>query len=263
MKKWIFLLPVLLFAACQPEEDPDIELGPLPAPPEFSMQLSPDNPNVVLLQDLSQGAFARLWEMPGGTPNSSTEPQVEVLYAKAGTYTITLHIAAEGGNGTANASKTITIEQDATLACDDKLALLTGDCNAEGKCWTFSTEAGAVTVGSDYGLDDWFTSTANGLQAEQYDDSFCFFFDGFVFVYANNGTTIDPWSGYVPVAYDPAPTTFTFSPGTGRDGRDQILLPEGYFMGVWDSGNVLDIETLTETELVVRTPIVDQDGNPT
>ncbi len=252
---------LIILAACDPEMDEDITLGPLPEPPAFSVEIVPGDSNRVVVKDLSSGNFDRLWTFEGGEPATSGLAEDTVFFAKAGVYTVTLHVAANGGNGTASASEEVTILTDAEVACDETIALLTGDCEAAGKCWMFTTSAGAITVGPTYGSSDWFTSNEGSLDPAQYDDRWCFFFEDRTFVYENNGATVNPWEGYVPVPYDPPPASWSFRPGAGQDGVDQIALSEGYFMGVWDSGPKLDIVTLTETELVVRAYIVDQEGN--
>ena len=50
------------------------------------------------------------------------------------------------------------------------------------------------------------------------------------------------------------------SKGTGAGGSDQLILPEGAFLGVWDSGPVYDIVSVSETQLVVRSKIINADG---
>src|SRR5690606_6087639 len=110
---------------------------------------------------------------------------------------------------------------------------------------TFTTAPGAVKVGPAYGDFSWFTSTENGLQGAQYDDRFCFTFEGFRFVNDNNGQSVNPWNGYVAEDYDPGISEFQFLEGTGMEGRDQIILPDDQFMGVWDADNVMDVVTLT------------------
>jgi hypothetical protein len=122
--------------------------------------------------------------------------------------------------------------------------------------------AGAVKVGPTYDDFSWFTSPVNGLQAEQYDDRFCFTFEGLVFQNKNNGASIDPWDGYKAKPYNPGLSEFTFIEGSGINGRDQIIIPDNQFMGVWDSDNVLDIVLLTESELTVRGRQRAQDGTP-
>ena len=262
MKLQHTLVFLLLLGACEAYEPDDITLGPLPAAPEFRVEVLADDPNYVVVEDLSQGFFSRTWTFPGGTPERSTEALDTIFYRKAGQYTITLHAAAMGGNGTASQTQTVTIAQDAATACTDEITLLAGGCEAgDGKCWTFTNAQGAVKVGPTPGSAEWYTSPADGLQAAQYDDRFCFYFEGNRFVYANNGQTIDPWNGYVPVNYNP-PTNYTFTliPGGGENGELRVELPEGAFMGVWDAGNIYDIVSLTETRLVVRTPFLNGGG---
>ena len=63
-------------------------------------------------------------------------------------------------------------------------------------------------------------------------------------------------------SFTPKEVIFTAAEGTGNEGRDQIILPNDQFMGVWDADNVMDVVTLTENELVVRARLRGQDGTP-
>jgi hypothetical protein len=148
------------------------------------------------------------------------------------------------------------------MECTPKMALLTGDCGPTGKCWTFTTAGGAVKVGPGYNDFSWYTSPVNGLQAAQYDDVYCFTFDDLTFENQNNGQSVNPWNGYQPENYDPGITEFIFLEGTGTDGRDQIIIPDNQFMGVWDADNVMDVISLTEDQLVVRARLCGQNGVP-
>lgn len=253
---------VLFLAACDPSIDEDIMIPALPEAPSIAIEVSSDDPNKIIIKDVSDGFFARVWDLPGGTPENSVLEQDTVLFRKAGTYTITLHAAKEGGGGTSSSSQTINIEEDAILDCSEEITFLTGGCdNLQGKCWTFSQIGGAVSVGPEPGSSEWFSSRESGLEPAQYDDSFCFNFTGSSFQYRNNGQTIDPFNGYAPVDYDP-PTDLTYflEAGGGESGQTRIILPEGAFMGVWDSGPLYDIVLLSEDELVVRSQIVGSDG---
>jgi hypothetical protein len=269
MKKltYLFILSIFAFAACEPFQDADIELGAAPSSPEFSIEYVQGDSNTIIVKDLSSGNFSRVWSFgenaSGQTPlkRTSTSAIDTVTYLKAGTYTVTLYVAGESGGGTAQNAKIITVSNDAITGCTGTIALLTGDCLPAGRCWTFSQVAGAVTVGPSPGDGSWYASPAAGLAAEQYDDAFCFFLDGNVFQYNNNGATINPFNGYAAEPFNlPADLTWTYSPGTGDGGKDQIILGAGLFMGVRDASNVLDIITISETELVVRAPIVNVDG---
>lgn len=259
-----YLLPmIMLFAlACEPERDDDFTIGPGPDDPQMSIELVEGDSNRVVIKDLTPGSFQRLWDLPGGTPKTSTDAIDTILYTDAGEYMITLYVSRAGGSGTTSVSQKITIVKDAPLPCTPKLELLTGGCGADGKCWTFSTAGGAVKVGPTYGDFSWYTSPEGGLQDAQYDDQYCFTFQGSVFQNKNNGQTVNPWNGYVPEDYNPGISEFLFLEGTGTEGRDQIILPDDQFMGVWDADNVMDVMKLTETELVVRMRIRAQNGTP-
>lgn len=269
MKKltYLFILSILAFAACEPYQDADIDLGTPPASPEFSVEMMAGDSNTFIVKDLSNGNFTRVWNFgtnaDGQTPlkRTSTLAIDTVTYLKAGTYTITLYVSASNGSGTSQNSKTISVANDAVTGCSGTVALLTGDCLPAGRCWTFSQVAGAVTVGPAPGDGSWYASPAAGLVADQYDDSFCFFLDGNEFQYNNNGLTVNPFDGYQAQTFNyPSDLTWTFSPGTGDGGKDQIILAPGLFMGVRDSGPTLDIVSISETQLVVRAPIVNIDG---
>lgn len=259
----LFWLLILAVAACSPVEENDIDLPAQPAAPTFSMEYLAGDSNRIVVQDLSTGFFDHTFDFPGGIPAKSKRAVDTVFYTKAGDYLVTLYAAGEGGGGVSQSTKVARINQDATALCDPLVGLLTGSCEAAGKCWTFTHAAEAVRVGPVPGSTEWYKSPANGLQAAQYDDLFCFYFDGAKFQYANNGQTVDPWNGYAAVPFTP-PTNLTWliSKGTGDAGADQIVLPAGTFIGTWDSGPVYDIAKLTATELVLRSPIRNQNGTP-
>jgi hypothetical protein len=263
-KQIFFLIAVSIFglSACAPERDDDFHLPDGPAAPEFSVEMVAGDSNRVVVRDLSGGNFQRLWDLPGGTPKTSVKELDTILYSKAGDFTITLFVSKADGSGTASASKPISILIDAPVSCSPKMSLLTGECGAGGKCWTFTHAPGAVKVGPTYDDFSWYTSPVDGLQAAQYDDGFCFTFENVVYQNKNSGASVDPWNGYSVKPYDPGVSDFTFLAGTGISGRDQLLIPDDQFMGVWDSDNLLDIISLTETELIVRARQRAQDGTP-
>lgn len=263
MKNIYYILLVMLtgFFACNPTSEKDVVLGPLPGTPEFSVDFAPDDSNRVVVKDLSGQGFVRLWSAPGANPTTSKLETDTLYFPKKGTYEVTLYISAKGGNGTASASKSIIIPHDAVTPCSGPIGLLTGDCGSAGKCWKFSLEAGAIAVGPTAGSSEWFRSPANGLVPSQYDDRYCFNFDGNVYDYQNQGFTVNPFNGYVDEAYNPVEGPWQFSPGTGANGVDQIILTHGQFVGTRDSYSQLDIVKLTETELVVRTNFATATGD--
>ena len=193
-------------AACDPSDRDDAAFGSLPAKPEMRVEILAENPNRVVVEDLSEGFFSRVWDLPGATPASSTKRLDTVLYTTAGDYEINLYASASGGAGAAVSSSAVSIEQDAEGQCDEESKLLTGGCEeASVKCWTFSRVEAAVKVGPVPGSGEYYTSPEDGLQDEQYDDSYCFSFSGSGFEYRNNGLTVFPDQGFTPLPYDPPP----------------------------------------------------------
>jgi hypothetical protein len=260
-KMLLIAVSALLVWGCAPDRDDEFSLPNAPGAPSFSVEMVPGDSNRMVIKDLSGDNFQRLWNLPGGLPKTSTKAIDTVFYSDAGTYTITLFVSKSDGSGSPSASQQITILKDGPLSCNGKYELLT-NCGATGKCWTLSKAAGAVKVGPSYDDFSWFSSPENGLQNEQYDDGFCFTFENLVFENRNNVASVNPWNGYQAEAYDPGVSDFTYIEGSGISGRDQILLADDQFMGVWDCDNVLDVVKLTATELVVRGRQREQNGTP-
>lgn len=270
MKQFISTLYILAIAVtsciylsgCEPQRDDDYSISPSPNTASFSAHVLESDSNRVVITNLTDGGFQHLWNLPGGLPKTSVKSVDTIFYSDAGTYTITLFVSKSDGTGTVSASQQINILRDAPLECSDKLALLTGGCKVDGKCWTFSNAGGAVKVGPNYGDYSWYVSPEGGLQAAQYDDRYCFYFDDFVFINDNNGQSVNPWNGYQAEDYNPGISEFQFLEGTGTGGVDQLIIPDEQFMGVWDADNVMDVISLTENELVVRMRICAQNGEP-
>lgn len=257
----LFFFLLLFLSACDPARDDDYSAGPLPSEPQFTARVLDTDSNRVLISYEQTDAFQVFWNLPGAIPKTSTLLTDTILYTDSGEYTITLFVSKVNGAGTASSSKKVQILKDAPLECTAKYELLTS-CGSTSKCWTYSTVGGAIKVGPDYGDFSWYTSPENGLQDAQYDDVYCFTFIDFVFENRNNGQSVNPWNGYAAEDYNPGISEFLFLEGTGTDGRDQIIIPDDQFMGTWDTDNVMDVISLTETELIVRARICGQDGAP-
>ena len=96
IKNITFLLAILLFAvACEPVQDPEIELPAVPTTASFSAEPSADNANLIIIKDLSTGFFNRLWDLPGGTPSRSDLAVDSIFFSRAGEYILTMYAAAE------------------------------------------------------------------------------------------------------------------------------------------------------------------------
>lgn len=250
----------LALVACQPFEEDGITLpGGPSASFNHSYVVNPDgsvDSNRVAFASTVGDGFLHFWSFGNGL--TSTLPVDTVYYPQAGTYEVSYQVFNAGGS--AEATDEVVIENTLELPCEGPMALLTG-CD-EQKTWFWSQEAGAISVGPQPGSSEWYASPAGGLVDEQYDDSYQFTFDGNSYVYENNGGTVNPYEGYIVSALEVPEMMFVFSEGTGDDGEDQIILPNCWFMGVWDSGPVYDIVELTADRMVVEAPFQNGDCSP-
>lgn len=252
-----------LITGCKPYEEEGIELPGAPsasfswnfidAVDSLGQVIGVDSNRVALIADPVDGAFLHLWDFGNGQTSDQTADTA--YYPQEGDYTITYSVHTAGGMGTASA--TVNIAQTLELPCEGNLALLTG-CENQ-KTWKFSDEIGAISVGPDPYSTEWYSSPPGSLESFQFDDRYQFTEDG-IYVYNNNGSTMNPFEGYVETELAIDPTTYFMSEGTGTSGEDQINLSAFSetlcgFMGVWDSGPVYDILELTEDRLVIHGPI--------
>ena len=75
MKKTLLFtaLFALALVGCKPDRDDEIQLPAAPAAPNFSVEMLAGDSNRVVIKDLSDSNFQRLWDLPGGTPKTSTK----------------------------------------------------------------------------------------------------------------------------------------------------------------------------------------------
>lgn len=257
--KYLTLSIVVFFAACEPFVEDGIGLPPQPDAPTFVIE-STDNPNKKVIKFNEDGYFDHIWGMPGGIPNSSTLRTDTVFYVNAGTYDITLHASAVGGGGASSSTQSVVIDEDAAIECNDDLTLLTDECTS--KCWKLSTDAGSITLGPEPLSSEWFSST--GLDGAQIDDLWCFDFEGAAFRYENNGNTFSACANYSVVEDYTIPANMIYSvvPSNSLFSDLKIVLPDGFWMGIEDSGNEYEIVDLTEDQMILVTPLTPCDNSP-
>lgn len=250
----------LIVQGCKPYEEEGIDLPGAPsasfswnfidAVDSLGQVVGIDSNRVFVSAAPVEGAFLQLWDFGNGQTSDQTSDTA--YYPQEGDYTIRYSVHTAGGMG--QASETINIAQTLELPCEGNLALLTG-CENQ-KTWKISEEIGAISVGPDPYSTEWYASPPAGLETFQYDDRYQFTEDG-VYIYNNNGSTMNPFEGYVETEIAIDPTSYFMSEGTGTSGEDQISLSSFSetvcgFMGVWDSGPVYDILELTEDRLVIH-----------
>ncbi len=254
------IIAICFLTACEPEQDESIDIGALPAAPQFTAEVLTDEPNRVAVAITSDGYFDYVWDAPEALPATSKLVVDTFFYQSAGEHVITLHAAAEGGSGTASSSQTVTILEDAMTVCDETLELLTNNCAI--RCWKMSEAPGGVKVGPVPLSGEWYTSP--GLDVSQINDRWCFEADGLAHTYDNGGSTFSACQGFVEVANYPIPVGVTYSvlPSSSTFADFEITLSEGW-MGVEDSGPFYEIISISETELTLLTPTKPCDGSPT
>ena len=250
----------LIVQGCKPYEEEGIDLPGAPsasfswnfidAVDSLGQVVGIDSNRVFVSAAPVEGAFLQLWDFGNG--QTSDQISDTAYYPQEGDYMIRYSVHTAGGMG--QASETINIAQTLELPCEGNLALLTG-CENQ-KTWKISEEIGAISVGPDPYSTEWYASPPAGLATFQYDDRYQFTEDG-VYIYNNNGSTMNPFEGYVETEIAIDPTAYFMSEGTGTSGEDQISLSSFSetvcgFMGVWDSGPVYDILELTEDRLVIH-----------
>ncbi len=259
----IFLFSIILigtFTSCDSYVEDGIDLPALPDDPTFTLEEDPNNPNRIIVKFSEEGFFSHVWDLPGGTPTTSTLNVDTIFYVKAGMYDITLNAAATDGGGTASSTQSIIIAEDAVIECDDNLTLLTDECTS--KCWRLAQTPGAISVGPTPLSSEWFSSS--DLDGAQVDDLWCFDFDGAAFRYMNNGNTFSSCANFSVIENYPIPANMTYSvvPSDSEFSSLKILLPEEFWMGVEDSGNEYEIIELSEDQMVLLTTIAPCDGTP-
>jgi len=259
-KSFIYLSMLVFFFACRPEEDTSIDIGSLPDAPQFDVEVLASNPNQVVFTITSNDFFDYVWDIPGGTPDKSSKATDTIFYQQAGNYAITLHAAKEGGSGTSSNTKSIVIEQDAEAMCDEITSVLTAECTE--KCWKLSPSPGSVIVGPQPFSAEWYNSP--GLDPAQENDRWCLAFEGGSFNYVNGGETFSACQGFIvdPDYPVPAGVSYQILPSSSSNSTLKIVLEEGSWMGVEDTGPEYEIISLTEDELILLTPIKPCDGAP-
>ena len=145
--------------------------------------------------------------------------------------------------------------------------------------WKLSPEAGAIAIGPEPGSTEWY-STPQGWQNPtsevanidfQTDDLWTFTPEG-EFIYDNNGSTMNPFDGYIETQMTVEPTAYVLEAGAGLNGNDVFTVDNMNtevaeicgWMGVWDSGPTYTIVELTPSRLVLHALQQDVDcTNPT
>ena len=132
--------------------------------------------------------------------------------------------------------------------------------------WKLSPEAGAIAIGPEPGSTEWYAAPAGWQNGSvdsnidfQTDDRWTFTPEG-EFIYDNNGSTMNPFDGYIETQMTVEPTAYVLEAGAGLNGNDVFTVDNMNtevaeicgWMGVWDSGPTYTIVELTPSRLVLH-----------
>jgi len=165
---------VMLFSACNPQEDDAIELPAVPTNVTFDVVGSTTEVNTFKFTNTTSGTFLYDWDFGNGVTGSGEE--VEGYFPEKGDYTVTLRAFNEGGFGTG--TKTINVAEDDAAPCPSGslIEFLTGcDGQMTEQSWTLLQDAGAYWVGPD-DATTWWQSSLDDVATR-----FCAFDDEWIF----------------------------------------------------------------------------------
>jgi len=189
--KGTFRLPMFLAfvalcsVACEPQLDDKPELGDPPGEVTFNVTEVADKPNTYFLESTTPGGFIFSWNLGNGATENGNE--IEVVYPKAGEYTITLDLVTDGGVG--SGSQTITVTEDLPIACETNV-LFEFLSNCDSRAWRLVPEEGAYWVGN--ASETWWQNPPEEVEVRPcaWNDEWIFDVDGTV-VYDTKG---DVWA---------------------------------------------------------------------
>ena len=194
------------------------------------------NPNNITLVNKSNTASIPYWRVNNSASLLSGD-SAKTSFVFAGTYSVTLFVAAHGGID--SVTKSIVIAQSDPNACvGTQLGFITS-CTA--KTWRLDPVATAYKVGPGPNDGSWWSSgtgdvaarscefndeytfSFNANQTFTYDNKGDFFGDGYL---GNNTGTCQPSSNYTPVQAPWGSGTFkySFTPNAGINGLGQLTV---------------------------------------
>ena len=147
--KILLLSAIIIFVACDPEEDDKLALGSPPSNISFDVVATGDI-NTFLVTSTTPGAFLHQWDFGNGVSGSGES--VEVQYRFMGDYTITYTAVTAGGHGSTTMS--VSVAEDAPVECDN-VPFWEMLSNCDSRTWILDTDPGALWVGPDPGTTWW------------------------------------------------------------------------------------------------------------
>lgn len=172
--KYLFFISALYLSfgltSCDPEIDDKIPLGDLPTNVDFTI-VETGEINTYELSSATPAAFIHQWDL-GSNGQTAVGETASVTYLKKGDYVVTYTAVTDGGH--ASVSKTITVEEDAPVVCDN-IPFWKFLSNCTSRTWRLDADEGGLWVGPDPATTWW--SSPAGIELDRpcaYDDEWTF-----------------------------------------------------------------------------------------
>ncbi|MFK8006893.1 MAG: PKD domain-containing protein [Saprospiraceae bacterium] len=163
---------VLLFSACEPQQDDAIDLTAVPTNVSFTVTASTTETNVFTFKNTTSETFLYHWDFGNG--ETATGEEVEAYFPFMGDYDVTLKAFNDGGFGIGTQSVNVAEDDDQPCAPGSLTEFLTG-CDEQG--WILLQDAGAYWVGPNDGSGDtWWSNPADDVTTR-----YCAFDDEWIF----------------------------------------------------------------------------------
>lgn len=260
------LAGLLIFTACDPQEDPKPDVGSTPTAEDakFTFTYDATNPNIVYFETVTE-PFKALWDLGNGATGSG--PEITGKFAIKGDYTVKLTIFTKGGQATS--TQVVSIANTNPVMLDvPSYNFLTGGSDAlEGKTWIVDKEtSGHLGIMSAATGESYYNAGANDKDGKGlYDDEMTFMLSGFSYKHVvNDGVYVNAdYGSSFPSAvkesggndwiapYTPKESAWNLS--ENGDDTYTLTLTNNEFMGYY-SGPVVSykITALNENEMTLQ-----------
>jgi endo-1,4-beta-xylanase len=281
----LFIAAIAIWSCADDATSAEVKLS-------FTATPSPDNPNMILLDNTStgtEGAFVYWQYTKDGVSVADKEGIEEAIYGNPGTYVITLTAVTEGKVD--QVSQTIVITTTNIFSCDDPNAVLLADIcgnGAVGKTWIWSKLKGSYGVGPapKYDSSDpmdmsWYSAGENAFT--QGDGSSCVYDDEYIFkqdathTYINKNNNNYQWiwswankelgtnnAQYADGCYasrEPVSSAWSIVYRKGSDGKDYpwLMLTNKASIAMYEGVSEYQIVELTADKMTLRNIAKDPD----
>lgn len=262
--RWILAL-LVLFTACDPHGEEDLELGPPPTAEDaaISVTVNAENENIIHFKN-SSSAFLKVWDFGNGSGAKGDD--VTGAFPLKGTYEVTLTVYTSGGSISSTTTVEIAETNPSMLDIPIYNMLTGGSGNTEGKTWVIDAKLpGHFGVGpADATWPSYYSAPPNDKAgAGLYDDEFTFKLSGFSFVQSTNGDVFinTQQAGSFPGAYEnagdftapyDAPENLTWSITEDVDGNQFLTISNPGFIGYYTGVSKYQILTIEEEKIVLK-----------